>query len=101
MQLQFTHEELKLVAQVLEEQSGAGEGRLRMAASALLGRIIEHDLRLAFDELEDLQDILNAYARSLPQRIAQASPPIKQALAKNQQLLEHVMDRVTEASAMV
>lgn len=101
MQLQFTHEELKLVAEILEVQASLGEGRLKAASSALLGRVIEHDLRLAFDELEDLQDILEAYKKAMQQQVAQATPATKPTLAQKEQLLEKVIDKVTEACAMV
>jgi hypothetical protein len=101
MQLQFSREELKLVAQILEEQTAAREGRLKVACSELLGRVIEHDMHFASDELEDLQDILIAYEKELQLRVEQGSAVTKPVLLQKHQLLENILDKVTEACAMV
>jgi len=100
MQLQFTRDELGLLAGILEQQASGG-GKWKAASYALLDRVIAHDLCLAFDELEDLQDILSAFESSFRQQLATATPETRPRLAQKEQLLEKVIDKVTEACAMV
>lgn len=101
MQLHFTRDELQLVAEILEQQSSSANEALKRASYSLLDRIIAHDLRFAFDELEDLQDILAGYRTSLHDQIAAAAAEAKLGLVHKDQLLEAAMDKVTEACAMV
>lgn len=101
MQLQFTREELKLLAEILEETAATSTAALKAKSSALLTRVIEHDLRLAFDELEDLEDILLAHKKVLSQKLAQAGLANKPTLAQRAALSERIKDKVTEACAMV
>src|SRR4051812_32872551 len=72
MQLQFTREELIVVAEILESQIALPTGGAKNVCQSLLNRVIDHDLRLASDELEDLQEILNAYGKQLQQQLDQA-----------------------------
>jgi len=101
MQLRFNHEELKLLAEILEELASSREGNMKKASYDLLDRVIAHDLRFGSDELENLQDLLSAYKNDLRQRTSVAPETMKQALKDRAKLLESVMDKVTEACAMV
>jgi len=101
MQLLFTREELKLLTEILEEQASAGENSAKPLAYDLLDHVIGHDLRFAFDELEDLQDLLNAYEHAFRQKLSAAAPEARLALMAKEKLLEKIMDKVTEACAMV
>jgi hypothetical protein len=51
--------------------------------------------------LEDLQDNLAEYQFEFRKLLAAASPGEKIVLAQGERLLEHVLDKVTEACAMV
>jgi len=101
VQLQFTREELKLVAEILEQQAALRTDRLKAASYALLDRVISHDLGLAFDELEDLEEILQSYGKLLQQQLVEAAPETKVLLGERERMLERVKDKVTEACAMV
>lgn len=90
MQLQFTREELGLVAQVLEQQAASGTDCLKDAGYRLLDHVIAHDLCFACDELEDLREILELYHGA-----AHQLPPDRELL------LQRIQDKVTEACAMV
>lgn len=100
MQLHFTREELKLLAEILAQQASM-HTNLSATSSDLLDRVIEHDFRLAFDELENLQDILLAYERLLQDKLDSAPAGEKSALNQTMRLFEQVKDKVTEACAMV
>ena len=89
MQLLFTREELKMVSEILEAEA-ARDPQSKPKAYALLDRIIAHDLGFAFDELEDLQDLVSAYAHAHHEQLAVPA-----------QLLEKITDKITEACAMV
>jgi hypothetical protein len=101
MQLLFSREELRVLAQVLEELALSREGTQKRTSYELLDRVIAHDLRLASDELENLQDLLAVYQSDLRQRIAAADAITKLLLQDKAKMLESVMDKVTEACAMV
>ncbi len=101
MQLLFTREELKFLTEILEQQASASVNQPKPIAYGLLDHIIAHDLRFAVDELEDLQDILNAYEHAFRARLADVPLEQKEAIAKKEELLERIMDKVTEACAMV
>lgn len=101
MQLQFTRDELALLAEILERQAATRTDRLKGASYALLDHVIRHDLGLAFDELEDLQDLLMSCKTELLQQVASASPQLKTQLELREKLLQKITDKVTEACAMV
>jgi hypothetical protein len=102
MQLHFTPEELKELALVLERQAAEKQGTAKAKAYALLEHVIAHDFRLAFDELEDLQDLLAEYEYAFRKRLADAAAPeVQSGLKLEGKLLEKVIDKVTEACAMV
>ncbi len=100
MQLIFTREEQQILAEVLEELSLKGEEPIKTKSYALLDRVIARDFGMAADELEDLQDILAAYKKTMRQRVATAQTG-DAALRQKQQIVEKIMDKVTEACMMV
>jgi hypothetical protein len=101
VQLLFTREELKLVAEILEQQAALRTDRLKAMSYELLDRVISHDLGLAFDELEDLEEILQSYDKWLQQQLLTVTPEAKLLIAAKEQMLAAVKDKVTEACAMV
>jgi hypothetical protein len=102
MQLQFTGEELKLVAQVLEHPSSARDDRQAVKRYNLLEHVIAHDMRFAFDELEDLLDILIDYESGLRQQLAQIrETKAPNAESKSLKSIQRLIEKVTEACAMV
>ncbi|HVZ16066.1 MAG TPA: hypothetical protein VG897_03035 [Terriglobales bacterium] len=101
MQIHFTHDELKLVAEILEAHLSSSDEAVKKASYSLFDRVISHDFRFAFDELEDLQDILTSYQTSLHDQIATVDQETKPGLIRKAELLEAVMGKVTEACAMV
>ena len=115
MQLHFSVEELKLLAEVLEEQIRRAPGT--GAASDLLDHVIEHNLGFGCDELEDLASILQEAVRRVRADLKVAADPAVQAAEgltgaphiesareiriKTRLLaLEQLCDKVTEACAM-
>jgi hypothetical protein len=102
MQLQFTRDELKLVAEVLEVPNSVRDDSRAVKRYNLLDHVIAHDMRFAFDELEDLLDILTDYENGLRQHLAQATETkAAEAESESLKLLQHLMEKVTEACAMV
>jgi hypothetical protein len=99
MQLQFTPDELKVLAEILEIQNSVGNDRGAVKRYNLLDRVIVHDMRFTFDELEDLLDILADYERGLRQQSVQTTEKV--AETELLRLLQHLMEKVTEACAMV
>jgi len=60
-----------------------------------------HDLRLDAGELEETAELLTQKKRSLRDEIArQPNPELKMELQRQLELLERVLDRVTEACFM-
>jgi len=100
VQLIFTREEQQSLAEVLEELSLRGEGPVKIKSYALLDRVIAHNFGMAADELEDLHDILAAYKKMMRQQLTTA-PAGDAALRQKQQILDKIMDKVTEACMMV
>jgi len=115
MQLHFSLEELKLLAEALEEQISRAPGT--GAASDLLDHVIERNLVFGCDELEDLSAILQETVRRAREEMKQAADPAVQAMEgltgaphtesgrevrmKTRLLaLEELCDKVTEACAM-
>ncbi|HZU42880.1 MAG TPA: hypothetical protein VE994_09425 [Terriglobales bacterium] len=95
MQLHFTVPQLQLLAEILSEQKGA-------IAEDLLDRVLAKDLRFDFDELDQLSVLLNSGRRELLTDLAEAkSAATVAALERKQQLLDQIIERVSEAFAMV
>ncbi len=89
-----TTDELTLLANVLLEQDP-------VKYNEILTKLMAHDLRLDAGELEDTAELLAEKKRSLRDEIArQPNPELKMELQRQLELLERVLDRVTEACFM-
>jgi len=89
-----TTDELKLLANVLLEQDP-------VKYNEILTKLMAHDLRLDAGELEETAELLTQKKRSLRDEIArQPNPELKMELQRQLELLERVLDRVTEACFM-
>lgn len=98
MQVVFSVEEFRFLVHALRELSESQpESSLRSAASTLLEKVLAHDFAFSIDELEDLEEILKAYESKAYAELADSQSWEKR---HNAQLLERVLDRVTEACAM-
>jgi hypothetical protein len=94
MLLQLTRDELKLLANLLN-QSEHG------SAERLLDRVLANNLRFDADELLDLNEILAARSIALRGEINRAEgAELRPALLQEQQRLQSAIDKVTEACAM-
>ena len=96
MQLQFTREEVTLLIDVLQALSLPAERK--RARDALLNRLVKSDLKFAYDELEDLSDFLAEITRRLHDQLLRGDDPV---IRKRHQAMQHVLDKVIEAEAMV
>ncbi len=89
-----TSDELKLLANVLLEKDP-------VKYNEILTKLMAHDLRLDAGELEDTAELLAEKKRSLRDEIArQPNPELKMELQRQLELLERVLERVTEACFM-
>ncbi len=96
MQLQFTREEQALLVEVLQESSLSAARK--QAKDSLLNRLLEHDLAFRFDELEDLSDFLADVSRHLHDQYSRT----EDAETRRRQIaVQHILDKVIEAEAMV
>jgi len=94
MQFHLQTEELNILLEAVQEEAGP--------AKALLDRLIERDMRFAFDELEDLSEVLEFHSRRLREKLAAGAAGIpKSQLQHKLVVLEHALDRVRECLAMV
>jgi len=99
MQLQLMPDELRFVADILEQRDAevqtAGPQFEQRRVSTLLEKIIDKDLGFSIDELEDLADILaNFGTADLSHMYGVEDLPAKKAM------LSQVIDRLTEARVM-
>ena len=103
MQLTFTPEELhSLVGIMLAYESEARTEKDRKIARPLADKILAHDLHLASDELEDLEMLLRSHATQLRSVTeSTTAPSVREQLKHEEELVEHIIDKVTEACAMV
>lgn len=117
MQLLLTSEEFGLLQKILKEQqaqscderpsleqvvSDSGSRDRLPVESNLLGKRLSRNLPLDFDELQSLTDCLNWYKRRLVAGLALSkgaapNPKLQSELAA----LEHLSEKITEASAMI
>ena len=100
MQLVFTIEEFRLLVHILREHSdndSSPETSLLRAATALLQKVLARDFRFSIDELEDLEEILKIEEQKVHGGNDATCTPEQ---VHNTELLEHLLDRVTEACAM-
>jgi hypothetical protein len=114
MQLYLTVEELKLLTQILQgedrrshsetpaSQQVTSDACLRDRLRVLLRRTVSRNLQLGFDELEDLADSLRWHKRKLTTEISRSEDPKSKCdLEPKLVVLEHFLEKVTEACAMV
>jgi hypothetical protein len=93
MQLHFSPEELNLLAEILLNQGDPAH---------VLDRIMAHDLRFDFDELDQLREILVAnWSNATSEAAACPDPQAKKKLEARQNTLESMIERVSEACAML
>lgn len=95
MQLHFTVPQLQLLAEILSEKKGP-------VAEDLLERVLAKDLRFDFDELEQLSGLLNSGRAEMLSELTQAkNAATTAALERKKQLADQMLERLSEASAMV
>ena len=95
MQLHFSVEQLQLLADILSEQK-------TKPAEDLLDRVLARDLRCDFDDLEQLGGLLNTRRKEVMSRLAETkNPELSATLQQTKLLLDGMLERVSEASAMV
>lgn len=103
MQLIFTKEELKVLADTLldREREAIARGDKRDPVLSLVQKVVERDLRFGIDELEDLEEAAKRSVETLKTQIAECVDVAQaEVLRQRQLLLERIVDRVTEACAM-
>ena len=117
MQLHLTMEEFELLKRLAEDEGRlscdampslpkiSGESRLRHELEIgrdLVGKGLSRNLQLGFDELEDLANSLNWRRRQLKSEIrCLADPAANNDVERQFFVLEHFLEKVTEACAMV
>ncbi len=96
MQLQLTKDETRLLVDVLQE--GPLAASRKPMCTALLNRVLDHDLRFDYDQLEDLSDFLADTSRRLHDQLMRGDDP---AIRRKQEAVQRMLDKVIEAEAMV
>lgn len=92
MKLYFSSDDFNLLADILLKQGDPG---------GLLPRVMAHDLRFDFEELDQLREILVADWSNVSKEIeACHNPQTRQTLEARQSRLENMIERVTESFAM-
>lgn len=103
MQLIFSADEYRLLLELLLERERQSEIARRQGDHIvpIVQRFITHDLALALDELEDLEEFLKDEHFRLDRELGRATPgPARDELLRRCLILDHALDRVTEACAM-
>jgi len=101
MQLVFTVEELKVLADTLLECEARARHQANNPVTPLLQKVLARDLRLGVDELEDMEQMLKDAAARLKCELDETPAGArKDELLRRQEMLERVIDRVTEACVM-
>ena len=115
MQLHLETDELNLVANILLERIGkAAHGapseddqpdpRTRLSPrffENLVDKILARDLRLDSEELEEVSDLLRAERRKVAEQGARQENAVLKAQSQQRlRLVDHVLERVTEACVM-
>lgn len=117
MQLCLTPEELELLRRILLDDDRLSRSELPSSLhiavdnclrdKLLVGRdllrgTLSRNLQLAYDELEDLADFLRRHKKELTIEICESQDPKwKSDLERRAVVLEHLLEKVTEACAMV
>jgi hypothetical protein len=92
MKLYFSAEDFNLLADILLNQGDP---------AGMLPRVMDHDLRFDFDELDQLREILVSNWTRVSKEIEVCQDPqTKQTLEARQSRLENMIERVTESFAM-
>ena len=102
MQVVFSIEEFRLLVHVLREYSETDSQpytSLQKSAADLLEKIMARDFGFSIDELEDLELILQGKEKTVRESLKSENAPSPE-VRHEEEVLEHVLDRVTEACAM-
>lgn len=102
MQVVFSIEEFRLLVHVLREYSESDSQpytSLQKSATDLLEKILARDFGFSIDELEDLELILQGKEKTVRESLKSENAPSPE-VRHEEEVLEHVLDRVTEACAM-
>ncbi len=92
MKLYFSADDFNLLAEILLNQGDPAR---------LLPRVMDHDLRFDYDELDQLREILVANWSNVSKELeACRDPQAREALEARQSRLENMIERVTESFAM-
>ena len=103
MQVVFSIEEFRLLVHVLREYSESDSQpytSLQKSATDLLEKILARDFAFSIDELEDLELILQGKERTVRESLKESANAPSPEVRHEEEVLEHVLDRVTEACAM-
>jgi hypothetical protein len=91
MKLYVSADDYRLLADILLNQGDP---------AGLLPRVVDHDLRFDFDELDQLKEILMASWTNTSREIETChDPQARQILEARQSRLENMIERVTESFA--
>jgi hypothetical protein len=117
MQLHLTIEELELLRWLVNDEYRLScDARIQSAQLSpqpflqdgleigrdLVGKGLTRNLQLGFDELEDLVDLLTRRKNQLTQEMSRmAEPTERSVLEQDLSILNHLLEKVTEACAMV
>lgn len=116
MQLHLTIDEFELLKQLVEDENRLSRSEMPSLQFSVqpslqnhlhLGRdvlekALSRNLQLGFDELEDLADLLNLRKKQLMREISCLPEPTERSgLELQLSVLEHFLEKVTEACAMV
>ncbi len=103
MQLTFTADEFRLLLELLLERERLATLNHRTSdhIAPLAQKFVVHDLALALDELEDLEEFLKDEKFKLEREIGRAEPgALREEMFRRRKLLDDALNRVTEACAM-
>jgi hypothetical protein len=102
MQLHFETEEFDVVANMLLEETRRSPGLPTLSTEDILDRVLARKLEFGFDELDYLLSLATVQKQSLTEEISRThDPETKAGLQRRKLLVEHVMDKLTEACAML
>lgn len=103
MQVVFSIEEFRFLVHILREQNEGDlqpHTSLQSSAAELLEKILGRDFGFSLDELEDLEEILKIHEQKLRRELADPSLAHAPEKVHEEEVLDRVIDRVTEACAM-
>jgi hypothetical protein len=117
MQLHLTIEELELLRWLVNDENRLScDATIQSAQLSpqpflrdgleigrnLLGKGLTRNLQLGFDELEDLVDLLTRRKTQLTQEMSRMVEPTERSvLEQDLSILNHLLEKVTEACAMI